>query len=202
MNYITDIKELYNIENVFKQDAELILKRSHLNYLNDNLLSEESIKNSKTEILVRKIELIQNQIDWVKSFAEHLRNNIHDKYIPDLTIHYTERPLKLHSPGFFRVHRSNCIELERSIQDVESDYYYDYKSMFKVSIKKGLTYPECLNFYIDLIPNHSDFADGCDECRPYWDIHSIISSEKNAIKDLEALQTLLETQLFDLKNIK
>ena len=212
MRYITDIKDLLDFEVVLsdkfsispteiqRRDTELLLINHRLQYLIDNLLSEESIKNSKTEILVKKIDLIQKQIDWVRSFAEHLRNNINDIYIPDLSIHYTERPLKLHSPGFFRVHRSNCIELERSIEAVKSNYYYDYKTMFEVSIKKGLSYPECLNFYRDLIPNHADFADGCDNCRPYWEINDIISSEKNAIKELEAMLADMERQLHDLNN--
>ena len=200
MTYTTDIKDIYDIENLFNRDSEISSMEYRLKHHVDNLLSEESVKDLRKSILIKKIGLIQKHIDWVKSFAEHLRNNINDKYIPDLSIHYTERPLKLPSPGFFRVHRSNCIELERSIQDVESSYYYDYKTMFKVSIKKGLTYPECFNFYRDLIPNHADFADGCDNCRPYWEINSILSSEKNAIKELEVMLADMERQLHDLSN--
>lgn len=198
MTYTTDIKDIYDIENLFNKDSEIFSMEYRLKHRVDNLLSEESVKDLRKSIIIKKIGLIQKHIDWVKSFAEHLRNNINDKYIPDLVIHYTERPLNetIKSFGFFRVHRRNCSALKRSIED----YANDYKSRFVIAIKTGLSYPQCSNFYRDLIPNHADFADGCDECRPYLEINSIISSEKTAINELEAMLADMERKFNDLNN--
>lgn len=197
MNYITDIKELYNIENLFNGDSEFFLTEYKLNHHVDNLLSEECVRNLRQQILIKKKELVQKQIDWVKSFVGDLSHKISDKYNPDLTIHYTERPLNqnTHSPGFFRVHRSNCDALKKSIEDVD-----DYKTRFIIALKKGLTYPQCSDFYRALKSSYADFADGCNECCPNWEVSSIINSEQNAIKELKAMLEDIERQLHDLNN--